>query len=53
MIGEDPHFEKRGRIFNRVIEWNRDGITVEADQRHARDIVRPRVEMRLSASWKG
>ena len=23
-----------GRILNRVIEWDRDGITIEADQRY-------------------
>ena len=31
VIGEDPHREKSGRILNRVTEWNRDGITIEAD----------------------
>ena len=34
VIGEEPDDEKSGRILNRVIEWNRDGITIEADQRH-------------------
>ena len=37
MIGEDPDLEKSGRTLNRVIEWNRDGITIEADQRHIRE----------------
>ena len=37
VIGEDPDFEKSGRTLSRVIEWNRDGITIEADQRHVRD----------------
>ena len=37
-IGEDPDLEKSGRVLNRVIEWDRDGITIEADQRHAREI---------------
>ena len=32
VIGEDPDFEKRGRRLNRVIAWNRDGITIEADR---------------------
>ena len=27
---------RNGRILNRVIEWDRDGITTEADQRHVR-----------------
>ena len=30
-FGEDPDLEKSGRFLNRVIEWNRDGITIEAD----------------------
>ena len=34
VTGEDPDPEKSGRILNRVIEWDRDGVTVEADQRH-------------------
>ena len=37
MIGEDPDLEKSGRILNHVVEWDRDGITVEADQRHVRE----------------
>ena len=40
MIGEDADFDKSGRILNRVIEWGRDGITIEADQRHVREILR-------------
>ena len=40
VIGEDPDIEKSGRILNRVIEWNRDGITIEADQRHVREILK-------------
>ena len=36
MIGDDRDLEKSGRIPNRVIEWGRNGITIEADQRHAR-----------------
>ena len=39
MIGEDPDLEKSGRTLNRVIKWNRDGITIEADQRHVREIL--------------
>ena len=31
---------KSGRILNRVIEWDRDGITAEADQRHVREILK-------------
>ena len=37
VIGEDPDLEKSGRMLNRVIEWDRDGITIEADQRHVRE----------------
>ena len=38
VIGEDPDLEKSGRTLNRVIAWNRDGITIEADQRHAKGL---------------
>ena len=38
--GEDRDLEKSGRILNRVIEWNRDGVSIEADQRHIRDILK-------------
>ena len=34
VIGEDADLEKSGIIWNRVIEWGRDGITIEEDQRH-------------------
>ena len=40
VIGEDLDLEKSGRILNRVIEWNRDGIAIEADQRHVREILK-------------
>ena len=40
VLGGDPDFEKSGRILNRVIEWDRDGITIEADQRHVREIMK-------------
>ena len=36
----DPDLQKSGRTHNRVIEWDRDGITIEADQRHAREIMK-------------
>ena len=36
VVGEDADFEKSGRILNLVIEWCRDGITIEADQRHVK-----------------
>ena len=45
MIGEDADLDKSGRILNRVIEWGRvtewgrDGITIEADQRHVREML--------------
>ena len=38
--GEDPDLEKSGRVLNRVNEWDRDGITIEADQRHVREILK-------------
>ena len=38
VIGEDADLEKSGRILNRVIEWGSDGIMIEADQRHVREI---------------
>ena len=40
MIGEGADVDKSGKILNRVIEWGRDGITIEADQRHVREILR-------------
>ena len=40
VLGGDPDLEKSGGILNRVIEWERDGITIEADQRHFREIVK-------------
>ena len=38
VIGEDPDLEKSGRIWNRVVD---NGITIEAEYRHVRDIERP------------
>ena len=47
----DPDLEKSGRILNRVTEWNRNGITIEADQRHVREILKglelERITLRL------
>ena len=40
VLERDPDLEKSGRILNRVIEWDRDGVTTEADQRHVREIVK-------------
>ena len=40
VLGRDPDLEKSGRILNRVIEWDRDGITIEADQRHVREVMK-------------
>ena len=40
VIGEDPDLENSWRILNRVIKWYRDGITIEADQRHLREILK-------------
>ena len=39
-IGEDPNLEKSGRKLNRFIDWIRDGITIEANQRHVREILK-------------
>ena len=36
----DPNLEKSGRILNRAIEGDRDGITIEADQRHVREMLK-------------
>ena len=36
---EDADLEKGGRILNRVIRWGRDGITTEADHRHAMEML--------------
>ena len=43
--GEDPDLQKSERILNRVINWNRNGITIEADQRH--------VTKNTERSWVG
>ena len=40
MTGEDADLEKTGRIQNRVIKWGGDGITIVADQRHVREILK-------------
>ena len=40
VIGEASDLEKSGRTLNRVIECNRDRITIEADQRHVREILK-------------
>ena len=40
VIGEDADFEKSGRILTRVTRWRRDGITIEADQRHVTEILK-------------
>ena len=40
VIGGDADLEKSGKILNRVIEWGRDGITIEADQEHVREILK-------------
>ena len=40
VIGEDADLEQFGRILNRVVKWGRDGITIEADQRHIREILK-------------
>ena len=59
VIGRDPDVEKSGRILNRVIEWNRGCITIEAGQRHVREIRKKasswneRITLRLHAPWKG
>ena len=55
----DPDLEKSGRILNRVIEWDRHGITIEADQRHVREINEgpsswsEGTTLRLHVMWKG
>ena len=49
VLGGDPDLEKSGRILNRVIEWERDGITIEADQRQ-RDNKGPRERANHSAT---
>ena len=55
VLGRDPDLEKSGRILNRVIDWDRDGITIEADQRHVREIMKGFELERAnhSAMWQG
>ena len=40
MIGEDAGLEVHGRILNRVIKCERGGITIEADQRRVRELLK-------------
>ena len=40
VIGEDADLEKSGRRLNRVIKWNHNGITIEADQRHVKEMLK-------------
>ena len=41
VIGEDPDLEKSGENGDSChLKWNRDGITIEADQRHVREILK-------------
>ena len=40
VIGGDPDLAKSGRKMNRVFEWVRDGTTIEANQRHVREILK-------------
>ena len=40
VIVEDPDPEKSGIILNRVIAWDRDGITIEAEQKHVREMLK-------------
>ena len=50
VLGKDPDLEKSGKILNRVIEWDRDGITIEADQRHVREIMKGGLELERANS---
>ena len=38
-LGADDKDDKSARLLNRVIEWTKDGISCEADQRQAEIIV--------------
>ena len=40
VTGDDADLQKIGRILNRVIKWRRAGITIEADQRHVREVLK-------------
>jgi len=40
MIGGASHLEKKMKILNRRIEWKSEGIEIEADRRHAEEIVK-------------
>ena len=57
VIGEDPDLENSGEILNCVIEWSRDGITIDADQRDVRETLddlemEPAITLRLHAPWR-
>ena len=58
VIGDDPDLQKSGRILNRVIKWKHNGITIEADQRHVREILKglnwsKRIALQHHAVWRG
>ena len=40
VTGEDAKLEKTGRFLSRVNTWGLDGTTIEADQRHVREILK-------------
>ena len=40
LIGEDADLEKSGRMLHRAIKWGHDGITIEADQRRVRELLK-------------
>ena len=39
IMGEAPDLAKEVKILNRTLRWERKGISIEADQRHAREVV--------------
>ena len=40
MLGEDADLAKEGAVLNRRIQWVKGGIRMEADPRHAQEVVR-------------
>ena len=39
ILGPEKHHEHELRILNRVVRWDKDGISYEGDQRHADVII--------------
>ena len=39
-LGPEPQDDKSIRVLNRLVTWNRKGIELEADPRHAQEVIK-------------